>query len=75
MTYSGKVKDGVVVFDASVPIPDGTAVAVTILSNGATDEATDSLYDVLGPVIGLVDDMPEDSSINIDHYLYGHPKK
>jgi hypothetical protein len=75
MTYPGKVKDGVVVLDGSISIPEGATVAVTILANGGAEEPHESLYDVLEPMIGLVDDMPDDSSINIDHYLYGHPKK
>jgi antitoxin HicB len=34
-----------------------------------------SLYDRLKPVIGAAKDWPPDASINVDHYLYGHPKK
>ena len=34
-----------------------------------------TLYERLKPFIGTVEGMPEDASQNIDHYLYGHPKK
>jgi hypothetical protein len=34
-----------------------------------------SLYDRLKPLIGAAKDLPPDASINVDHYLYGHPKK
>lgn len=34
-----------------------------------------SLYERLRDVIGSVDNLPTDASINHDHYLYGTPKK
>ena len=34
-----------------------------------------SLYDRLNPLIGAAKDLPPDASVNVDHYLYGHPKK
>ena len=34
-----------------------------------------TLADRLKDFIGSVDDLPEDASTNLDHYLYGHPKK
>jgi hypothetical protein len=24
---------------------------------------------------GVINDLPEDSSVNLDHYLYGRPKR
>ncbi len=34
-----------------------------------------TLAERLKDFIGSVDDLPEDASINLDHYLNGHPKK
>ena len=34
-----------------------------------------TLLERLKDVVGTVDDLPEDSSTNLDHYLYGHPKR
>jgi predicted DNA-binding antitoxin AbrB/MazE fold protein len=34
-----------------------------------------SLFERLKDVVGSIDDLPEDSSENLDHYLYGHPKQ
>ena len=34
-----------------------------------------SLYERLKPVIGAAKGLPPDASVNVDHYLYGHPKK
>jgi len=34
-----------------------------------------SLLDRLGDVVGKAEGLPADASQNVDHYLYGHPKK
>jgi hypothetical protein len=75
MTFKGTVKGGMIVVDPPVALPDGTAVEVTVASAPIPIEPQQSLHDVLKPLVGIVDDMPEDSSLNIDHYLYGHSKK
>jgi len=33
-----------------------------------------SLYERLRPVIGAAKCLPPDASVNVDHYLYGHPR-
>ena len=73
MTYKGRVKDGVVVFDDRVRLPEGTEVEVTLPDD--PDGSGLSLYERLEPVIGRAQGLPPDASENIDHYLYGHPKR
>jgi hypothetical protein len=34
-----------------------------------------NLLERLGDVVGKVDGLPPDASENVDHYLYGAPKK
>ncbi|MDZ4657037.1 MAG: antitoxin family protein [Bythopirellula sp.] len=34
-----------------------------------------TLLERLQDVVGTVDNLPEDSSTNLDHYLYGTPKR
>lgn len=34
-----------------------------------------SLLDRLKDVVGSIDDLPDDSSTNLDNYLYGRPKQ
>lgn len=79
MVYRGHVQNGVVVFDEPVSLPDGAAVFVERLTEPAGRSSNDirqpSLLDVLRPLVGIADDLPEDGSLNVDHYLYGHPKK
>jgi predicted DNA-binding antitoxin AbrB/MazE fold protein len=34
-----------------------------------------TLLERLKDFVGVIDDLPEDSSTNLDHYLYGTPKR
>lgn len=77
MTYHGHVENGRVVLDDGVNLPNGTPVVVTVAQPPVekTDREIPTLYERLKPFIGAIDGMPPDLSENIDHYLYGHPKK
>jgi len=78
MTYRGRVKDGVVVLDDSVKLPEGAEVRVDLLAASpgeATEQEIPTLYERLDPFIGKVHGLPPDASINLDHYLYGVPKQ
>ncbi|MGO9115925.1 MAG: hypothetical protein ACLP9L_42505 [Thermoguttaceae bacterium] len=44
-------------------------------SGGEVERGRLSLYEQLKPIIGAAKDLPPDASVNVDHYLYGHPKK
>lgn len=68
MTVKGKVKNGVVVPVEPVQLPEGADVLVE-LQDPATPGAWAERF------FGKADDLPEDSAQNLDHYLYGHPKK
>ena len=74
MSLTGHVQNGVVVFDTPNPFPDGTAVQVHVIVP-PTIPSKRSLLDRLGDVVGKAKGLPPDASQNVDHYLYGHPKK
>jgi hypothetical protein len=77
MSYLGHVKNGMVKFDEPVVLPEGASVQVDLINTNASqpiDEERLSLYDRLKPVIGTAKGLPPDASLNVDHYLYGHPK-
>ena len=74
MSLTGHVQNGVVVFDTPNSLPDGTAVKVEAIGSQATAPKR-SLLDRLGDVVGKAEGLPADASQNVDHYLYGHPKK
>ena len=81
---TGRVVDGVVVFENGETLPDGTIVKVEPM---AGSEGTESSHDVPHDIqrlreillshAGVIDDpeLPTDLSVNLDHYLYGTPKR
>lgn len=78
MTFQGHVKNGVVLLDTGVTLPEGAEVRVELVparpQTMPADE-TPSLYDGLAPFVGKAEGLPADMSINLDHYLYGTPKR
>jgi hypothetical protein len=83
MTVRGKVKNGKVVLDDPSALADGTEVEVrtTRQRKPARKSARKpkpkprSLAERLANVIGKATNLPADASVNIDHYLYGMPKR
>jgi len=80
MTYRGHVEDGKVVLDDGVDLPNGTPVEVRPLkarrpAAKKRRKQLPTLYERLAPFAGVIKDMPADSSTNLDHYLYGLPKR
>jgi hypothetical protein len=75
MTFQGTVQNGVVVFPSGVHLPEGAPVRVEFVRPApaeqpltADDEALLNMGD-LAIEIGI-----PDLAVNINHYLYGHPK-
>jgi hypothetical protein len=77
MTYRGHIKNGTVVLDEPVALPEGAEVAVSLMGNveSVADEQGPTLYERLKPLIGKVEGLPADAALNHDHYLYGTPKR
>jgi len=71
MIYQGEVKNGVVVLEGGITLPDGTVVKVEILESPQARRGDDPVYCLaeLAVPTGIAD-----LAVNIDHYLYGHPK-
>jgi hypothetical protein len=78
MVFRGHVSGGMIVLDEPAPVPDGTPVEVTVLANegsiASTTEAP-SLYERMKGFVGKAETLPEDAALQIDHYLYGLPKR
>jgi len=70
MSYRGHIRNGVVVFDEPVALPDGAAVRVEQVPAGKI-----SLAERMKDVIGIAKGLPRDLAENHDHYLHGRPKK
>ena len=74
MTYRGHVKNGVVLLDEPVGLPDGTEVDVSPRGEPG-DGAEPTLGEKLLQYAGKARGLPSDLARNHDHYLYGVPKK
>jgi hypothetical protein len=83
MSLRGRIKKGKVLLDNPKALPDGTEVEVRPVTKRQpagkprkrkTKPRPRSLAQRLAPFIGVVKDLPPDMSVNLDHYLYGHPK-
>jgi len=78
MTYRGHVSNGVIILDDAVALPEGLSVTIEPIENDREEPAADdipTLYERLKPFIGKLTGLPPDASVNIDHYLYGTPKR
>jgi hypothetical protein len=76
VVYRGHIRNGKIELDQDALLPEGAEVEVLLRGNGQENEQDGpTLYDSLKDFIGVVDDLPEDFSVNHDHYLYGTPKR
>jgi hypothetical protein len=70
MTYKGHIKNGEIVLEEPISLPEGTEVAVDLTPVQPSVPLAESLKNVIGKATGL----PSDASTQKRHYLYGHPK-
>lgn len=75
MILTGHVKDGVIVLDTPGALPEGTQVRVEQVEAEEKAHSGMSFEERYAAVIGKAKDLPPDASKNIDHYLYGSPKR
>ena len=84
MTVRGKVKNGKVLLDKPRAFPDGTEVEVRSVKKSRKARKTGvkkkkppprSLAERYAAFIGKAKGLPADMSVNLDHYLYGLPKR
>ena len=72
MSYNGTVKNGVVVLEPGANLPEGTTVRVEALPQPTDPDAGLDPAFKIGEL--AVDCGIPDLAVNLDHYLYGHPK-
>jgi hypothetical protein len=78
MTVRGHVKNGAVVLDAPMELPDGAVVEVRAVPTTETPPEGGkgpSLLEQFGDLVGAAEGLPPDLAENHDHYLYGVPKR
>jgi len=72
MSHKGTVKNGVIVLEPGVRLPEGASVQV---ETGGLPAAKDAELDPIYRIGELaVDCGIPDLAVNLDHYLYVHPK-
>lgn len=80
MTLHGHIENGAIKLDPPIALPEGAAVEVQVIavrSVEAVNEAPEppTLLDRMQEFVGTFDGLPADASANLDHYLYGLPKR
>ena len=80
MTLHGHIENGAIIFDPPVALPEGAAVEVQVISVAPAQEApaiaeAPSLLERMKDFVGTFEGLPPDASVNLDHYLYGSPKR
>jgi hypothetical protein len=77
MVYTGHVKNGAIVLDEPVTLPEGVAVRIELAetTDTADEESGPSFTERYAQFIGKAEGLPEDAAENHDHYLYGTPKR
>jgi hypothetical protein len=69
MTWVGTIKNGAVILDPGLVLPDGTRVRVVPLDTSADFDPADNL-----PDLAVSTGIPDLASEH-DHYIYGTPKR
>jgi hypothetical protein len=73
MVYKGHKKNGHVIIENQEQIPEGAELRVEVVAPEIVKPQSD--FEWLLSFVGSLDHLPEDTSRNIDHYVYGTPKK
>lgn len=78
MVVRGEIKDGRIVLEGDPVLPEGAKVTVTIdevEGEDGNDKTSPTAYERMKPIFGIAKNLPPDGARNVDHFLYGHPKK
>lgn len=74
MVYRGRVKNGMILLDSGVTLPEGTEVEVRICKRVGQSSETQELAPVFRLHELAVETGIRDLARNADHYLYDHSK-
>ena len=77
MTYRGLVKEGQIVVEELIDLPDGTPVQIEIWETPLQSEDevnVPTLAERMSGIIGKAEGLPIDAAREHDHYLYGAPR-
>lgn len=75
MTYHATVRNGTLVVEEPLALPEGSRVEVEVRPAATPHpQPPRTLYEGYKSFIGIGKELPGDLSRNHDHYLYGLPK-
>ena len=75
MVYQGTIHNGVIELENGVQLPEGAPVRVELVGEESMASTMSPEDEALYRMSELaVDTGIPDLAVNIDHYLYGHPK-
>ncbi len=77
MIYRGHVRNGTIVLEDDIALPEGTPVKIepVELPDAANEPEVPTLYERFQNVIGKATGLPADLAEQHDHYIHGTPKK
>jgi len=78
MVYRGHVENGVIWLEDAPILPEGVEAEVRLFTEGVPreeEEKVPSVCEAMRDFVGKAEGLPPDASINLDHYLYGLPKR
>jgi predicted DNA-binding antitoxin AbrB/MazE fold protein len=78
MVYRGRVENGVIRLENAPTLPEGVEVEVRLRTENTSTEGEEgipSVCEALKDFVGKAEGLPADASVNLDHYLYGLPKR
>lgn len=80
MVYRGHVHNGRIELDDQVSLPEGARVELTLVSESPSNDEDRPIEDVLAEIAARNPEsewekLPADLSDQLDHYIYGTPKR
>jgi hypothetical protein len=78
MVYRGHVENGMIRLEDAPILAEGVEAEVRLVTEGAPreeEEKIPSVCEAMRDFVGKAEGLPPDASINLDHYLYGLPKR
>ncbi len=81
MTVEGHIENGQIILNQPVVLPEGKKVRVEVLEGEPSTSAlptelpATTQFDHYAPIVGAIDDLPNDFAAQHDHYVHGTPKK
>ncbi len=74
MTCRGHIKNGMIVLDETVDLPEGAEVQIFVSPDQEETNGEQPLEEMLMRYAGVLNNLPPDMARNHDHYAHGKPK-